>query len=67
MKALKRDIEKQRAKLKAKVMKKGLHENFGQKEVMKLEDKHLTHYSEDMNDKRREIEGFEDWCMDYCG
>ena len=67
MKALQRDIEKQKAKLIAKAMKKGIYENFSQKEVRKLEDKHLTYYSEDMNAKRREIEGFDDWCMDYCG
>ena len=63
MKALQRDIKKQKAKLKAKAMKKGLYENFGQKEVRDLEDKH----ADGTFGKIGAIQEFEIWCMDYCG
>ena len=63
MKALQRDIEKQKAKLIAKAMKKGLYENFGQKEVRDLEDK----YADGTTGKIEAIQAFEIWCMDYCG
>lgn len=48
---------------------KGLYENFGQKEVMKLEDKFIdsSDYSEEMNKNRRLIQMFDEWCMNYCG
>ena len=69
MKALKRDIEKQKKRLIAKVNKNGLYENFGQKEVMKLEDKHIDSYAHEngANEKIKAILDFENWCMDYCG
>lgn len=48
---------------------KGLYENFGQKEVMKLEDKFIdsSDYSEEMNKNRRLIQMFDEWCMNYSG
>ena len=47
---------------------KGLYENFGQKEVRKLEDKFIdsSDYSEEMNKKRRLILMFDEWCINYC-
>lgn len=49
--------------------KKGLYENFGEKEVRKLQNKFIndSDYSQDMNKKRRLIQLFENWCMNYCG
>jgi len=69
MKALQRDIEKQKEKLKARAMKRGLYENFGQREVQDLIDKHIdiSDYTNGMNAKRKEVLDFDDWCMDYCG
>ena len=48
---------------------KGLYENFGQKEVRKLEDKFIdsSDYSEEMNKNRRLLQMFDEWCMNYCG
>jgi hypothetical protein len=48
---------------------KGLYENFGQKEVRKLEDKFIdcSDYSKEMNKNRRLIQMFDEWCMNYCG
>jgi len=48
---------------------KGLYENFGQKEVRKLEDKFInsSDYSEEMNKNRRLIQMFNEWCMNYQG
>jgi len=49
--------------------KKGIYENFGQKEVRKLEEKFInsSDYSEEMNKNRRLMQMFEEWCMNYCG
>ena len=67
------DIDKALTKEQNKLIKiaktKGLYENFGQKEVGKLEDKFInsSDYSEEMNNNRRLIQIFSNWCMDYCG
>ena len=47
----------------------GLYENFGQKEVRKLEDKFIdcSDYSEVMDKNSRLILLFDEWCMNYCG
>jgi len=48
---------------------KGLYENFGQKEVRKIEDKFIdtSCYSDEMTHKRDIIRMFDEWCMNYCG
>ena len=48
---------------------KGLYENFGQKEVMELEDKYIdtSSYTDEMNNIRDSIQIFNEWCMNYCG
>ena len=62
-------ISRERTKLIKIAKSKGLYENFGQKEVRKLEDKYIdsSDYSEEMNKNRRLIQMFEEWCMNYCG
>lgn len=47
----------------------GLYENFGQKEVREIKDKFIdiSDYSQEMNNNRRKIEGFDNWCMNYTG
>ena len=65
------DINKALTKEQNKLIKiaksKGLYENFGQKEVRKLEDKFIdtSDYTDEMNKKRRLIELFNEWCMNY--
>jgi len=56
-------------KLKEKARLKGIYENFGQKEVQKLEGKFidLSSYTDEMNNNRRMICMFNDWCMSYTG
>ena len=68
MKALKRDIGIQKAKLKGRADKKGVYENFGQKEVRVMEEKHIdvSSYTPEMNAKRNAIADFDNWCSDYC-
>jgi len=67
------NIDKALTKEQNKLIKiaktKGLYENFGQKEVRKLEDKFIdcSDYSEEMNKNRRLIQMFDEWCMNYCG
>jgi len=63
MNALQRDIEKQKEILTAKANKKGIYENFGDREVRMLEDKH----ADGTTGKIEAIQAFEIWCMDYCG
>ena len=49
--------------------KRGIYENFGQKEVCTLEEQYLdiSDYSQEMNRIRTIINSFAEWCMDYCG
>ena len=65
------DINKAIANEKNKLIKraktKGLYENFGQKEVGKLEDKYIdtSDYSDEMNNNRDLIQMFNEWCSTY--
>lgn len=60
-------LTKEQNKLITKAKLKGIYENFGQKEVRKLKDKFIdcSDYSEEMNEARRLIDLFNDWCMNY--
>jgi len=62
-------LTREQNKLIQTAKKKGIYENFGQKEVRKLEEKfiNISDYSEEMNKNRRLIQMFEEWCMNYCG
>jgi hypothetical protein len=66
---LKRDITKTQIKLIAKFEKDGLYENFGQKEVKQLEDKHIdiSSYTNEMNEKRKIIQEFDDGGLMFHG
>lgn len=45
----------------------GIYENFGQKEVREIRDKFIDYcdYSTEMNNNRRKVDGFNNWCMEY--
>ena len=45
----------------------GIYENFGQKEVREIKDKFIDYcdYSTEMNNNRRKVDGFNNWCMEY--
>jgi|TARA_B110000259_G_scaffold75382_1_gene88625 hypothetical protein len=60
-------IAKEQDKLINKVRTKGLYENFGQREVRKLEDRFInsSSYTDEMNVNRLLIEEFNEWCMNY--
>jgi hypothetical protein len=60
-------IAKEQDKLINKVRTKGLYENFGQREVSKLEDRFInsSSYTDEMNVNRLLIEEFNEWCMNY--
>ncbi len=66
---LRKEIEKYRTALKKKWASKGAYENFGQKEVRKLEDKYIdsSDYSNEMNVARDIIGIFDNWCSSYTG
>tara|TARA_B110000240_G_scaffold5790_1_gene6388 strand:+ start:930 stop:1133 length:204 start_codon:yes stop_codon:yes gene_type:complete len=64
---LQKAIAKEQDKLINKVRTNGLYENFGQREVRKLEDRFIRSesYTDEMNNNRLLIEGFNEWCMNY--
>ena len=49
--------------------KKGLYENFGQKEVRKIQDQYInsSSYTKEMNNNRSLLQNFNNWCMTYNG
>ena len=59
---IQKDVDKARKRLINKAIKKGMWENFGQKEVRKLEDKweHQRY-----TDQFKIIDEFNTWCMDF--
>ena len=60
-------IAKEQDKLINKVRTKGLYENFGQREVRKLEDRFInsSSYTDEMNVNRILLSEFNEWCMNY--
>ena len=62
-------IKKEKNRLISITKSKGLYENFGEKKVRKLEYKfiNVSDYSKAMNENRRLIQMFDEWCMSYCG
>ena len=56
-----RDIEKAKKKLIGQAKRKGISENFGQKEVRNLSDK----YGSEGQEIRRLIDDFDSWAMDF--
>ena len=63
------EIKRKQNLLIKKWKTKGAYENFGQKEVGKLEDKYIdgSKYTDEMNEMRRLIQEFQNWCMSYTG
>jgi hypothetical protein len=62
-------ISREKNKLIARVQRNGLYENFGQKEIMNLQDKFIdsSDYTDDMKVARKMLGGFQDWAMSYNG
>lgn len=60
-------IVKAKEKLENIAKKKGISENFGQKEVEKLRDTYIdsTDYSSEMSHAEAQIDSFESWCANY--
>lgn len=69
MRQIEKAIKREKSKLIKKAKEKGLYEDFGQKEVRKLEDRFIdsSDYTEEMNRDRRLIEMFEVFCSCYPG
>jgi len=68
---LKSDIDRYKKQLIARAAKKGLYENFGEKEISKLKSKYfdelyLGDYFKKMEHQRLFKEFF-DWCATYTG
>ena len=53
--------------LTEKARNKGIYENFGQKEVRKLEETfiNISSYTDEMNEIRNLIQNFNEWCMNF--
>lgn len=69
MKKLSTEIAKNKANLVKKAQKKGLYENFGQREVSILKDKFnynkLVYGSDEDRAQAKELEQFDNWCMTF--
>ena len=63
------EIKKYKKQLENRWKTKGAYENFGQKEVRKLEDKYIdsSKYTDEMNQVRDAIKSFDDWAANYDG
>jgi len=63
------EIKKYKKQLENRWKTKGAYENFGQKEVRKLEDKYIdiSDYTDEMNKVRDAIQSFDDWAANYDG
>jgi hypothetical protein len=61
------DIEAAKRKLIKKAERKGLYENFGQKEVRELEDKYtrMTDFHYERQLILKALERFSTWCSHY--
>jgi hypothetical protein len=62
MKQIEKDINKIKKSLILKARKKGLYENFGQKEVRKLRDKYPMGYMDEEKFNMNIILDFSEWC-----
>jgi hypothetical protein len=66
---LTREIQKTKKRLANRAKRNGLWENFGQKDVHKIKDKFdyhsLSYGSEEERTMAREIEVFNNWCMNF--
>jgi hypothetical protein len=66
---LEKAIQKEKQKLINKAKKKGLYENFGQKEVSKLEDtfnyRQLVYGTPEERDQADLIRLFSNWCSHF--
>ena len=69
--SLNSDITRMKQQLVNKYKKKGLYENFGQREVHKLRDKYnyncMIYGTPEQKDQAKLITDFDDWCMNYNG
>lgn len=60
-------IRRAKKKLIQEAQKRGIYENFGQKEVREIEEKFIdiSSYTDEMNQNRRKLKEFDNWCMNY--
>ena len=67
IKKIKRTAEKMKKQLIKKTEKKGIYENFGQKEVRKLTDMIGSNLYTAPQEVRNVLFNFHNWCMNYTG
>ena len=69
--ALIQDITRLKKRLAGNWKRNGAYENFGQKEVRDLQDKHdylsLKWGSPEQRQMAQMIDNFTNWCIEYCG
>lgn len=67
VKSLRKAVEKKKTQLINKAIKRGLYENFGEKEQRYLKDKFidLSSYTDEMNKKRDIVQSFNEWCYNF--
>lgn len=69
MSKLSAEIERTKKKLRNQAQRKGLHENFGAKEIRQIEDKYnfigLCYGSMEERAEAKKIEHFREWCWNF--
>jgi len=63
-----KDIRKEKGKLIERAKKKGIYENFGQKELIKLKEKwnkYIIAFPNSAKAIQEHIDNFDNWCMNY--
>lgn len=62
-------IDRAKKMLIKRVEKKGIYENFGQREVREIADAfiNISSYTDEENSKRDKLKSFDKWCMHYNG
>jgi len=61
------DIARAKRRLVAKARRKGIWENFGQREVRELRDKYFDSYMGGDYANVKALDAFDNWCMNYTG
>ena len=66
---LAKELKSAKVKLIVKAERGGIYENFGQRELRKIEDEfiNISSYTDEMNEMRNMIDEFDNWSARYNG
>lgn len=69
IKQLRNAINRTKNNLVKKAKERGIYENFGEREIRRLEDKYIdiSDYTEEGKEIKRIMDEFKEWARNYCG